>query len=399
MTKEKLPSNYPNFLAAVKARIRSSQYAALRRVNAELIQLYWEIGELIVNAQATAKWGTKVVERLEKDLAAETEGATVLTARNLWHARTFFLTYRDDTILKPLVSEVGWSHHLVIMQKCKTREQREFYIRMTQRFGWSKSVLRLQIENQAFEKAALGQHNFHNHLPKEKAVQAALAVKDEYTFDFLELEHEHSERDLERALLSKVTHFLSEMGGMFTFVGSQYRLRVEDEDFFIDLLLYHRALKCFVAIELKVTEFKPAYAGQMQFYLAALNATHRLPDEGPAIGIILCRDKKRTIVEYALANSTHPIGVASYVVSKVLPKNLKGKLPTEEQISKLLEAVSDNHIEEMPESANVSESKAKTPSSKFVPQVVAQIKARRSKQEESLSKPQKKKTTQRKSKK
>lgn len=186
---------------------------------------------------------------------------------------------------------------------------------------------------------ASAQSNFDKILPAEKAAQAQLAIKDEYTFDFLELEPEHSERELERALIGKVNQFLTEMGGMFTFVGSQYRLRVDDEDFFVDLLLYHRSLRCFVAVELKITEFKPTYAGQMQFYLAALNDTHRLPDESPAIGIILCREKKRTIVEYALASSSHPVGIASYTVSKELPKKLEGQLPSSQQIAKLMEVV------------------------------------------------------------
>jgi predicted nuclease of restriction endonuclease-like (RecB) superfamily len=399
MSKEKLPTNYPNFLAEVKARIRSSQYAALRRVNAELIQLYWELGKMIVERQKQDGWGAFVVDRLADDLQSEFAGQSGFSRRNLYRIRDFYLAYQDGENVPPLVAQIGWSHNAMILEKCKRPEERLFYLTMTKKFGWTKNVLAAQIESQAFARAAMAHSNFDKVLPAERASQAQLSIKDEYTFEFLELEPEHSERELERALLAKVNLFLSEMGGMFTLVGSQYRLRVDEEDFFIDLLLYHRALKCFVAIELKVTDFKPAYAGQMQFYLAALNATHRLPDEGPAIGIILCRDKKRTIVEYALANSTHPIGVASYVVSKVLPKNLKGKLPTEEQISKLLEAVSDNHIEVMPESATAYESKARTPRSKFVPPVVARIKARRPKQAKSLSKPQKKKTTQRKSKK
>jgi hypothetical protein len=219
---------------------------------------------------------------------------------------------------------------------------------------------------------ASAQTNFNKALPPEKASQAQLAIKDEYTFDFLDLEPDYSERELERALLGKVNQFLIEMGGMFTFVGSQYRLRVDDEDFFIDLLLYHRSLRCFVAVELKITDFKPAYAGQMQFYLAALNNTHRLPDEGPAIGIILCRGKKRTIVEYALANSSHPVGVASYIVSKDLPKKLQGQLPTEEQIARLLDATYNYQSDKQIESAQEVLNHVKSSGFDIVPPAVAQ---------------------------
>jgi predicted nuclease of restriction endonuclease-like (RecB) superfamily len=335
---KKLPSNYPTFLAEVKQRIRASQYAALKSVNTELVSLYWELGRMIVERQEHDGWGAAVVDKLSDDLQAEFPGQAGFSRRNLYNIRDLYKTYKDDLIVQPLVAQIGWSHNIMILEKCETAKERKFYIAMTKKFGWTKNVLATQIANNAFAHAAKAQSNFDKVLPAAKAAQAHLAIKDEYTFDFLELESEHSERELERALLGKVNQFLIEMGGMFAFVGSQYRLRVDEQDFFIDLLLYHRSLKCFVAIELKVTEFKPSYAGQMQFYLTVLNATQRLPDEGPAIGIILCREKRRIVVEYALASTSHPVGVASYVVSKDLPNKLKGQLPTEAQISRLLDA-------------------------------------------------------------
>ena len=225
------------------------------------------------------------------------------------------------------------------MARCKDDLQREFYIRMTRKFVWSKAVLIHQIENQSYEKTLLGQSNFDKTVPETIRVQAKLAIKDEYTFDFLELGEEHSERELERALIGKVEHFLREMGRMFAFLGSQYRLEVGDKEYFIDLLLFHRRLKCLVAVELKITEFQPEHAGKMQFYLAALDDLVRLPDENPSIGIILCKSKDRIIVEYALRYADKPIGVSEYQIVKRLPKALKGELPTPQQIERLLKDV------------------------------------------------------------
>ncbi len=334
-----LPSTYPSFLAEVKRRVRSSQYAALKSVNSELLKLYWELGQMIAERQEKEGWGAAVIDKLAEDLRIEFPGQAGFSRRNLYRIRDLYLSYKDDEFMPPMVAQIGWTHNVMILEKCKTSDERKFYIAMTKRYGWTKNVLAMQISTGAFARMASAQSNFDKILPAEKAAQAQLAIKDEYTFDFLELEPEHSERELERALIGKVNQFLTEMGGMFTFVGSQYRLRVDDEDFFVDLLLYHRSLRCFVAVELKITEFKPTYAGQMQFYLAALNDTHRLPDESPAIGIILCREKKRTIVEYALASSSHPVGIASYTVSKELPKKLEGQLPSSQQIAKLMEVV------------------------------------------------------------
>ena len=222
------------------------------------------------------------------------------------------------------------------MSKCKDDLQREFYLRMTRKFGWTKNVLIHQIENQSYEKTLLGQTNFEETVPDKVRHQAKLAVKDEYTFDFLELGEDHLERELEKAILLKLEKFLLEMGGMFAFIGSQHRLEVDDEEYFIDLLLYHRALKCLVAVELKTGKFLPEYVGKMQFYLALLDDTVRMADENPSIGIILCKTKNQTIVEYALRESNKPIGVAQYKIVKTLPDEMKNLLPTSEQIEKTL---------------------------------------------------------------
>ncbi|MCP4594120.1 MAG: DUF1016 domain-containing protein, partial [bacterium] len=205
--------------------------------------------------------------------------------------------------------------------------------------GWTRRVLVQQIENQTYEKTLLSQTNFAETVPEPIRDQARLAVKDEYTFDFLDLGDEYSERQLETAILARIEPFLQEMGGLFAFVGSQYRLEVSGKEYFIDLLLFHRVLRSLVAIELKIGEFQPEYVGKMQFYLAVLDDTVRVPDENPAIGIILCKSKDKTIVEYALRESNKPIGVASYRVVRTLPEELKGQLPEPEQVAKLLEGL------------------------------------------------------------
>lgn len=323
----------------IKQRIRSAQYEALKAVNREMINVYWDIGQIIVTQQQGASWGKSVVEQLAKDLQAEFPGISGFSARNIWRMRDFYLTYHSKEILPPMVAEIGWTHNIVILEKCKDDLEREFYIRMTRKFGWTKNVLIHQIENQTYEKTLLNQTNFDKTVPAEIRNQLKLAVKDEYTFDFLELADEHSERQLEQAILARVEPFLQEMGGRFTFVGSQYRLEVGDKEFFIDLLLYHRQLKCLVAIELKTGEFLPEYVGKMQFYLAALDDLSRLPDENLSIGIILCKSKDKTIVEYALRESNKPIGIATYKLFSTLPQELKNQLPAPEQVAKLLEGV------------------------------------------------------------
>jgi len=329
--------DYPGLLTEIKERIRSAQYEALKTVNKELVGLYWDIGRMIVERQADAKHGSAIAEQLSKDLRAEFPGISGFSRRNIFYMREFYLLYRDDERVQPLVAQIGWTHNLVILQRCKDPLEREFYIRMTRKFGWSKNVLIHQIDNQSYEKSMVGQTNFDRELTPELRAQAKLAVRDEYTFDFLELGEEHSERELERSLIARIESFLRSMGGMFTFMGSQYRLEVEGKEFFIDLLLFHRRLRCLVAIELKIGEFLPEFVGKMQFYLTALDRQVRQEDENPSIGIILCKEKNRTIVEYALHDARKPMGVATYEITRTLPKSLKGQLPSPKEIAPLLE--------------------------------------------------------------
>lgn len=343
--KDILPSDYGSLLIAVKERVRTAQYAALKAVNTELVGLYWDIGQMIVGRQSGGTWGKAVVQQLAVDLQAEFPGVGGFSPSNLWRMKAFFETYREYEKLAPLVREIGWSHNLVVLERCDDPQEREFYLRMTRKFGWSKSVLIHQIDNQSFEKSLLGQTNFDRALTPALRTQAKMAVKDEYTFDFLELGEEHSERELERALIARIENFLRAMGGMFAFMGSQYRLEVEEDEYFIDLLLFHRRLRCLVAIELKVGAFKPEFVGKMQFYLAALDRQVRQENENPSIGIILCKEKKRTVVEYALHDASKPIGVATYQIRKTLPKNLAGQLPSPEKIIALLESLEEENTQ------------------------------------------------------
>lgn len=334
-----LPKDYGILLADIKQRIRSAQYDALKAVNKELISLYWDIGKIIIERLKGKSWGKSVVEELASDLQQEFPAVGGFSSSNLWRMKGFFETYADSTKLAPLVREISWSHNLVIMEQCKDPQEREFYIKMTKKFGWSKNVLIHQIENQSYQKYLLNQTNFDKAVPEKYRNQAKLAVKDEYNFGFLELGEEYAERELEQAIMARMEKFLAEMGGRFAFVGRQYRLDVDGEEFFIDLLLYHRHLKSLVAIELKVGKFVPEFVGKMQFYLSVLDDKVRLKDENPSIGIILCKNKSRLIVEYALRTATKPIGVATYKVVKQLPSNLKAELPAPEQIQKLMEDV------------------------------------------------------------
>lgn len=334
---------YAELLQEIKQRVRRAQYDALKAVNKELINLYWDIGKMIENKkkfwakQSSKSWGKAIVENLARDLQKEFPGVQGFSAQNLWRMRQFYLTYENDEKLSPLVREIGWTHNIIILMNCKERQERQFYITMTRKFGWTKNVLIHQIENKSYEKTLINQTNFDKTLPAKIRDQAKLAVKDEYTFDFLELGEEHSERELERALIAKIERFLLEMGGLFTFVGSQYRLEINGKEYFIDILLYHRYLRCLVALELKIGEFQPEFIGKINFYLSALDDRIRLEKENPSIGIILCKGKDRTIVEYSLRDTHKPIGVSAYKTVTKLPAALKGQLPDPDKMKKLLE--------------------------------------------------------------
>lgn len=327
---------YEPFVDDIKELIHKKQYYVLKTMNAETINLYWEIGEEIYNQQCEKGWGKSIVQVLSKELQMEFPGAKGYSAANLWRMRNFYLNYRDSEKLAPLVREISWSNNVVIMEKCKDDLQREFYIQMAKRYGWTKRILANFIEAQTYEKYLLNQTNFDATLPEERKVQAKLAVKDEYSFDFAELSPEYSEHELEMKLVNNVRAFLIEMGGDFAFIGNQYHMTVGSKDLYIDLLLFHRRLHSLVAIELKIGEFEAEYAGKMQLYLTALDEQVKLPEENPSIGIIICKSKDKTVVEYALKRSNAPIGVATYKLSCSLPEDMKEMLPEPEEIAEKL---------------------------------------------------------------
>jgi predicted nuclease of restriction endonuclease-like (RecB) superfamily len=325
-----------NFIAEIKQKVRQAQYEAMQVVNVQLVNLYWEIGKSISEKQQES-WGKAIVPTLSKELQNEFPGVGGFSEGNLWLMAQFYTEYHNTVNLAPLVREISWSKHITILKRCKDNLERQFYIQATKKFGWTKNVLIHNIDIKTYEKYLLNQTNFEQTLPDSIKNQAILAVKDEYTFDFLGLGEEHSENQLETALVNNIRAFLLEMNFQFAFVGNQFRLEVDDNEYFIDLLLYHRQLQSLVAIELKVGKFMPEYKGKMEFYLSVLNDTVKLPNENDAIGIIICKEKNRTVVEYSLKTSNMPIGVATYTTTTNLPESYKNLLPDSETIIKKLD--------------------------------------------------------------
>ena len=331
-----LPSDYRKLLQSVKKQIQESRIRAYRTVNKELIQLYWNIGEEIATRQERDGWGKSVVERLSLDLRKEFPSKSGFSAPNLWFMRQLYLEYRESLNLLRLVREIPWGQNISIMTKVKDLEAREYYLKMTAELGWSRKALLHQIETQAYNrhKLVFKQHNFKDTLPASLAEQADQAMKDVYTLDFLGITKPVIEREFERQLINQIRDVLLEFGHGFAFIGNQYQVKFGEEVYFIDLLFYHRKLKCLVAIELKSGKFKPEYTGKMNFYLNLLNVSIREPDENPSIGIILCGDRNRMVVEYALKGINQPIGVAGYELTKHLPSELADKLPQPEELER-----------------------------------------------------------------
>ena len=326
--------SYAEMLLQIKKAVRESRLRAQRTVNRELIDLYWRIGREIADRQEREGWGKSIVESLSHDLQEEFPGVQGFSPPNLWFMRQMALEYRDDQILLQLVREIPWGQNITIMTKLKDPAARAYYLRMTAEMGWSRNVLLNQIKGQAYERHQLAekQHNFAKTLPEHLAAQADEAMKDVYLLDFLGITKPVVERELERRMVNRIRDVILEMGYGFAFVGNQYRVSLEGKDYFIDLLFYHRRLKSLVAVELKSGGFLPEYAGKMNFYLNLLDDLVREPGENPSIGIILCADRNRVEVEYALRGIDKPVGVAEYTLTHDLPAELAGKLPDAGQI-------------------------------------------------------------------
>lgn len=325
-------TGYSHFLHDLKTRIRAARTRAALAVNSELILLYWQIGRDIQVRQEQQGWGAKVIERLAVDLRAEFPDLKGFSRANLMYMRSFAAAWDSEEIVQRLVGQIPWGQNITLITKIKVREEREWYARKLVELGWSRLVLEHQIESGLINRQGKAITNFSKTLSSSQSDLAHEMLKDPYLFDFLSVGEEAHERDVERALVKHITSFLLELGAGFSFVGRQVHLELEGEDFFIDLLFYHLKLRCYVVIELKATKFKPEYAGKLNFYLSAVDATMRHESDNPSIGLILCKDRKGLIAEYALKDISKPVGVSEYQLVAAIPENLKGSLPTIEEL-------------------------------------------------------------------
>jgi predicted nuclease of restriction endonuclease-like (RecB) superfamily len=330
---------YDDFLNSLKERIRNAQIRAVLSVNRELVLLYWQIGNEILTRQQQQGWGAKVIEKLASDLRKTFPDMKGFSARNLKYMRAFAEAYPDEQIVQQPVAQIPWGHNVRILDAVKDTNERQWYAQQTIQYGWSRNVLVHQIESGLYYRQGKATTNFDKALPQPQSELAQQLLKDPYNFDFLNLGKEAQERELEQALVNRIRDFLLELGTGFAFVGSQYHLEVGDQDFYIDLLFYHLQLRCYVVVDLKVEEFKPEFSGKMSFYVAVVDDLLRHPDDKPTIGMILCKTKNKTIAEYALQAINQPIGISTYQSRDTLPEQLKGSLPTIEQLEAELDMV------------------------------------------------------------
>jgi len=321
--------SYQDLLARLKSQIQTAQVRAALAVNQELVLLYWQIGKEILTRQKVEGWGSKVIERLAKDLHVEFPEMKGLSPRNLKYMRAFAEAW---PIVQQPVALLPWGHNVRLLDLTKSADERLWYAEQAIRNGWSRNVLVMQIESGLFRRQGKAITNFQATLPAPQSDLAQQILKDPYNFDFLTLTQEARERDLEHGLLAHLRQFLIELGVGFAFVGSQVPLEVGGEDFKLDLLFYHLKLRCFVVIDLKMGAFKPEYAGKMNFYLSAIDDMLRHPDDKPSIGLVLCKAKNGIVAEYALRDIGKPLGISEFQHLEELPEQLKGTLPTIEEI-------------------------------------------------------------------
>ena len=346
---------YQQFLTEIVNLVQNHRTVAVQSVQTISNQLYWSIGELIIQKQKEHGWGKSIVEQLSRDLNRHIGEGVSWSPRNLWFMRQLVNEYSnvkqldseienlkqpDSEIInmKQLVSEVPWMHNILILQKVKDPKARIFYLQTTIKNRYSRSVLSHQIEADAYGNYLLHptQHNFGSALPAHLLEQTQESIKSVYSLDFLDINKPITERELENTMVAKVKRMMMELGYGFCFIGNQYRMVLGEKEYFIDLLFYHRILKCLVAVELKVTEFEPEFVGKLDFYLQLIDEQLKQPDDKPSIGILLVPHKDRLEVEYALRTASKPIGVAQYKLSKQLPDELQGKLPSAEEFQQIL---------------------------------------------------------------
>jgi len=340
--------NFSLLLNEVKNRIQQAQARAVLSVNSELIRLYWDVGKTISEKQKKEGWGTSVIPRLAKELSSELSEMKGFSERNLDRMIAFYRAYSDLSLFSPPVVAkikkdekfqfetifwaIPWTHHVLLMEKIKEKEIRYWYMREILKNRWSKNVLLTMIKSKAHDRQGKVVSNFERLLPHLQSNLAVQELKDPYVFDFLTLQDTFHERELEVGLLKHLEQFLLELGQGFAFVGRQYYLVIDDNEFYLDLLFYHLKLRCFVVVELKKGKFKPEYAGKMNFYLNVVDDKLKTKSDAPSIGLILCQDRNQIVAEYALRGVDRPIGVSEYELTRALPNNLKSSLPTVEEI-------------------------------------------------------------------
>ena len=328
---------YLAIVEQVKWEIKTAQYQASVHVNTELILLYHSIGTVINEHKA---WGNKFIENLAADIRREFPASKGYSVRNLKYMAKFAQTYPDREFVQQVVAQIPWGHNLVLLDKVSEPEERRWYLATCQKNGWSRSVLIHQIESGLYQRQVLADKvsNFERRLPSPQSELAVQTMKDPYIFDFIPFQEDMMERDIEQALVRDVTKLLLELGTGFAFLGNQYHLNVGGDDFYIDLLFYNLNLRCYVVIELKTGEFKPEYAGQLNFYLSAVDGILKQEQDNPSIGLLLCKSKNDLVAEYSLKDMSKPIGVSAYQVTSNLPEELGKQLPSIEDIQKRITA-------------------------------------------------------------
>lgn len=326
-------NEYFEIIDGIKNEIKQAQYKATINLNKELITLYYNIGKVI---NANKAWGNKFIENLARDIKLEFPKAKGYSVRNLKYMAKFAATYSDIEFVQTVSAQISWSHNIAIMEKVKGEDSRIWYIRKTIENGWSHSVLIHQIEGSLYERQAIAEKisNFDTHLPSPQSELAAQTMKDPYIFDFIPFKENMIERDIEQAMVKDITKLLLELGTGFAFLGNQYHLNVGGDDFYIDLLFYNLNLRCYVVIELKTGEFKPEYAGQINFYLSAVDGILKKEQDNPSVGLLLCKSKNNLVAEYSLKDMSKPIGVSEYKITSALPSELEKQLPSVEDIQK-----------------------------------------------------------------
>lgn len=332
-------SRYGELLKEIKEKIRISQIKAALSVNQELIKLYWEIGNAVFEKQEEEGWGAKTIEKLGKDLKSAFPSMRGFSLTNLKYMVQFAKEYPEFSISQQVVGQIPWGHNMILLQKIKAREERLWYAQKTIESGWSRNVLLHWIDSNLYNRQGRAITNFASTLPAACSDLAHQTLKDPYCFDFLTIREKHDEKELEEGLLDHIQKFLLEMGAGFSFFGRQVQLTIGNQDFYVDLLFYHVKLRCFFVVELKTIEFKPKYAGKMNFYLTAVDEKLKHSDDMPTIGLLLCKTKDQVVAEYALRDLKKPLGVAEYEIkiTESIPDNMKGSLPTIEEIETELE--------------------------------------------------------------